>query len=282
MSGRPAEPDGELRHFDGDVGDASFREPSPDPFGDAEAHELMLEQSRPVTPPVWPPRPGIFAAVWPLYLLVGGIAAVAPFLSAKYVDDSIAMPAITAIVCAFMLGLTVLLPLVRLSQARSSDPAAESAMDAFSLLLPLQPLVWFLVVRPIGFGAWRVALLDLTLIGWTSLVAGIIAATLVRKGTNTSDSVRRTLGMGLILALQGAGPLLGVVIALLGSVPTPVLSTAAPAASVLALLSHPRDLVAPTEWMGIVVVWLLAAGVWWIVLAERRSVLRAGSDRALP
>lgn len=260
---------------------------APDPFGDAEA-AIDLNQERPERPArtdsggVWPPKPGIFAAVWPLYLLVGGLAGAAPFLSAKYVDDSIALPAVVSILSAFVLGLTVLLPLLRLSQTRSSDPVLESAMDAFSLLLPVQPLIWFTVVRPIGFGAGRVMAADLAIIGWTALVAGIVGLTLAQEESDRPDRARRTLGMILVVGLQGAGPGVFMVASWFGWEAPEALARFGPVGAVASILGQPRDPMPGAAWAPVASVWLLSLGVWWIALAERRNVLACGKRSGVP
>lgn len=249
----------------------------PDPFGDLE-YAAVPRVAAPRDREVWPPKPGIFAAVWPVYLLVGAVAAASPFLSAKYVDDSIALPAVRSIVSAFVIGLTVLLALLRLSQSRSSDPVVESAMDAFSLLLPVQPLIWFTVVRPIGLSADRVLATDLSMIGWTTLVAGVVGLTLARERGDPPDAARRMLGMLLVICLQCGGPAafaaarsvgLGVDQSLLGF---------GPVASVLGLLESPRSPVPAVAWIPVASVWFLSMGVWWIGLAERRKVIRGGES----
>lgn len=227
-------------------------------------------------PGVWPPKPGIFAAVWPVYLLLGAFAAASPFMSARYVDDTIALPAVRMIVAAFVLGLTVLLPLVRLSQSRSPDPVVESAMDAFSLLLPVQPVIWFTVVRPIDLDPWRVLATDLSMIGWTSLVAAIVGLTLARERSPKPDPVRRTLGMLLVLGLQGLGPGVAAILWAFGAGGIVPLEEFGPVASVVRLLGEPRSVVALESWTATAAVWLLSIGVWWIALAERRKVLSCG------
>jgi hypothetical protein len=254
---------------------------APDPFGDAESaielnEEMPQRPTRPDRAGVWPPKPGIFAAVWPLYLLVGGLAGAAPFMSAKYVDDSIALPAVVSILSAFVLGLTVMLPLLRLSQSRSSDPVLESAMDAFSLLLPVQPLIWFTVVRPIGFGAERVSAADLLIVGWTALVSGIVGLTLAQEVPERPDRVRRTLGMILVIGLQGAGPGVFMVASWFGWEAPEGISRFGPVGSVASILGQPRDPVPGVAWVPVASVWLLSMGGWWIALAERRNVLACG------
>ncbi len=257
---------------------------APDPFGDAESAVELNEEAvqRPTRAGVWPPKPGIFAAVWPLYLLVGGLAGAAPFLSAKYVDDSIALPAVVSILSAFVLGLTVMLPLLRLSQSRSSDPVLESAMDAFSLLLPVQPLIWFTVVRPIGFGAERVMAADLSIIGWTALVSGIVGLTLAQEGPARPDGVRRALAMVVVIGLQGAGPGAFMAMSWFGWHASEEISRFGPVGAVASILGRPRDPMPGIAWVPVASVWLLSMGVWWIALAERRNVLACGKRSGGP
>ncbi len=229
----------------------------------------------------WPPKPGVFVVIWPAYLLVGGIAAASPYLMARYVDDSIALPAIRFLLGTFVLGLTILLPMVRLSQRRSTDPIIEASMDAFSLLLPLQPLLWFMVVPPIAVRASRILAIDLHMAFWTMLVGAWVGLTLRhehRRGTG-ADAIRRMCAMAGIVAAQTLGPL-GVLVAISLGFDVPESSwMLSPCAGVLELASRPREPVSGEEWLGMGAVGLVAVGVWWTVLAERRSVLSGERHR---
>jgi hypothetical protein len=90
---------------------------APDPFGDAES-AIELNEEMPQRP-TRPDRAGGVASeagdlrggVAALPCWWGGLAGAAPFMSAKYVDDSIALPAVVSILSAFVLGLTVMLPI---------------------------------------------------------------------------------------------------------------------------------------------------------------------------
>lgn len=232
----------------------------------------------------WPPKPGVFVVLWPLFLLVGGAAAAAPHLMAKYVDDSIAMPAIRFILGTYALGLTVMLPMVRLSQRRSADPVLEGAMDAFSLLLPLQPLLWFTVAAPISVAASRVLAIDLAMIFWTAIVSGWVGVTVgheARRGERWNGT-RRSIAMGGIVAVQLIVPIgIGIALALGNEIGVGwwMLS---PVAGVIELAADPRDPVRVDGWVGVATLGLVAVGVWWIALAERRSVLSRERHQGSP
>lgn len=239
--------------------------------------DAYLASDRGVARP-WPPRPGVFVVVWPAYLLFGGLAAVSPYLLARYVDDSIALPAIRFLLAAFVLGLTVLLPMIRLSQRGSTDPVVEAAMDAFSLLLPLQPLLWFMAVPPIGVRVSRIVAIDLHMACWTLLIGAWVALTVryENRRETGADTIRRSAAMGGIVAAQLLAPL-GV--SLVGAVGVELprgVAMLSPGVGTLFLASTPRDPVSAEEWLGVGAIGLVAVGVWWTVLAERRSVLSGG------
>lgn len=254
---------------------------APPTFGDAFDGEALqnayLARARANERP-WPPKPGVFVALWPMYLLVAGFAAASPYLMARYADDSIVMPAIRFILCAFTIGLTVMLPMVRLSQRRSVDPVTEAGMDAFSLMLPVQPLIWFTVAPPIGNGFARVLAIDLTMCFWTAIIAGWVGITLTReiKRGESKDHVRRSAAMGGILAVQALVPVAAAVCASLGVAVHSGFWMLSPVSGVLHLGADPRSPVGDEEWLGVCSIGLVAVGVWWIALAERRSVLCLG------
>ncbi|MBX3317008.1 MAG: hypothetical protein KF902_09125 [Phycisphaeraceae bacterium] len=261
----------ELRGADG-------ASPADDSLADAEAlQNAYIARARSSERP-WPPKPGVFVALWPLYLLVAGIAAASPYLMARYADDSIVMPAIRFILCAYTIGLTVMLPMVRLTQHRSADPMLEAGMDAFSLMLPLQPLIWFTVAPPVGIGYARVLAIDLTMGFWTAIIAAWVAITLayeIKRG-ESQNHVRRSAAMAGILAVQTLAPLAVGVCASLGLAVHAGFWMLSPVSGVLHLGSDPRSPVGGEEWLGVCSIGLVAVGVWWIALAERRSVLCLG------
>lgn len=239
--------------------------------------DAYLASDRGVARP-WPPRPGVFVVLWPAFLIFGGLAAVSPYLLARYVDDSIALPAIRFLLAAFVVGLTVLLPMIRLSQRGSSDPVIEAAMDAFSLLLPLQPLLWFMAVPPIGVRVSRIVAIDLHMAFWTMLIGAWVALTLRyenQRGTG-ADTIRRPAAMGGIIASQLLAPLGVSLFGALGVELPRGVWMLSPAVGTLSLATSPRDPVSAEEWLGVGAIGLVAVGVWWTVLAERRSVLSGG------
>lgn len=232
----------------------------------------------------WPPKPGVFVVLWPLFLLIGGAVAAAPHVMAKYVDDSVAMPAIRFILGTYVVGLTVMLPMVRLSQRRSIDPVVEGAMDAFSMLLPLQPLLWFTVAAPISVSASRVLAIDLAMVFWTAIVAGWVGVTLAheaRRGEAT-NAIRRAVAMGGILAVQAIVPV-GIGVAMsMGMEVGPGVWVLSPVGGVIELAARPRETVELEAWIGVGALGLVAVGVWWIALVERRSVLSRERPRGSP
>lgn len=253
-------------------------------YGDIDIQQAYSDRSSDLAAP-WPPRPGIFVALWPLFLLGGGLAAVAPFVAARYVDEMLVDAAIRAILAAFMVGLSVMLPLVRLSQARSAEPLVEAAMDAFSLLLPIQPLLWFVVIRPLDWRAERLLAMDLHMAAWTAIVMLLVGVTIDREraaGACRPDTARRTVAMVGILLLQAIGPGFVVLCSAMEIAAPRSALAGSPVVGLLELCRSPRSPLSTEQWLGVWALCGVAASGWWIAWANRRSVLseRLGKETA--
>lgn len=230
----------------------------------------------------WPPKPGVFVALWPAFLLVGCLLAAAPFIAARYVDTLIVDGTIRGLLCAFAVGLCVLMPLVRLSQSRSSRPLLESAMDAFSLLLPLQPLIWFAVVRPVDWRMDRILALDLHLIIHAALVAFISGITLAHEGPGTApDRVRRTLAMVGIVSLQLIPLASHALLNAVGLPPPESLRALSCVGGVIQLAGSPYEPVRLADWLGLLGLANIVAASWWIGAFFRGSVKHQSGAQAV-
>lgn len=221
----------------------------------------------------WPPKPGVFVALWPAFLLVGCLLAAAPFIAARYVDTLIVDGTIRGLLCAFAVGLCVLMPLVRLSQSRSSRPMLESAMDAFSLLLPLQPLIWFAVVKPVDWRMDRILAIDIHLIIHAALVAFASGITLAHEPPGTApDRPRRTLAMAGIVSLQFIPLAAYALLNAVGVRPPESLTILSGVGGVIQLAGTPYEPVRLADWLGLLGLANIVAASWWIGAFCRGSV----------
>jgi hypothetical protein len=156
-------------------------------------------------------EPRGFALLWSCYLLAACILALFRPASRWSFDPQQVRSSCVLLLALILLGFAVFWPLVRLSQARPRVPSRAAAVD---LLIVLGPTA--AVLAPMGFltrwsGATVVAL-ALATFSWGMLFGGAMAAFGRASGTAS-----RALAMGACLALAGAGPLTGLLLASLAA-----------------------------------------------------------------
>lgn len=160
------------------------------------------------------PRP--LALVWTLYLLGACAITLGTLMYSGVFGPDVCRPVTRQLLALVAMGLCVMWPMIRLSQAASlAHPARALVRDAAVLIAPAQMLVW-----PQGFAwlsAWPwsvVAALSAWMLVWPMLVAGLLAvaassAAVGRPGrttlTPTQHAGRAALMLGF-LALALAGP----------------------------------------------------------------------------
>lgn len=153
-------------------------------------------------------EPRGFALLWSCYLL--GACVISLFTPAARWSFDVQQIrwSCALLVTLMLLGVSVVWPLLRLSQIPARGPSRAAAVD---LLLVLAPMV--AIVAPMAFltrWAGAVALaLGTVVASWTLLYGGVIAAC-----ARTRSGAFRALSMLLCLALAGAAPL---AVALFGS-----------------------------------------------------------------
>jgi hypothetical protein len=117
-------------------------------------------------------EPRLFALLWSLYLFGAALTTVMqiPVLGASEIRFVRSHGQMLLLLIA--IGLTLLWPLVRLSQARPRRPAIASLIDLVALLAPVQAVIWPL--KWLGNWSWEVtAGVNLLLVSWTFLVGAL-------------------------------------------------------------------------------------------------------------
>lgn len=171
------------------------------------APDLDLFGHTPKGRPDWSHRrgePRLFAILWMVYLMAASGVMLAGVAAANAISPSVTRPAATAMLIAAMIGVTVLWPMVRLSQAAPERPVRAVAGDLLVMLPPAYALVlpqafWFLSSWPIGV----VLAIGGAFTAWGVLVGGVLAVALlaVRRGG-------RTAWMLVFLAITLGAPVL--------------------------------------------------------------------------
>lgn len=154
-------------------------------------------------PPPLPRGLILLASLWLIGSWLVSIGAQRPLQpsSASYT------PGVRGMLLSVALGLVVAWPLLRLSRGVGPQPLRSVALDLAVLIALIQVVVWPLrLVTPWGLA--RTAAIDLALVAWTLVIAGVIA------GFGGLGGRGRTVGMVLCLALIGVIPLVNGVIPL--------------------------------------------------------------------
>lgn len=161
---------------------------------------------KPKGPDPWPHRrgePRAFAVFWILYLLGSTIVSLGPAWSLGAPSYETYRPAASTLMVLCGVGLLLLWPMVRLSQAPPRYPLRAVIGDLIVLLLPLAA-----VVLPQAFPfmtGWpmRVAgAVMLVFTGWAFAVGGVLLFVL----SGSATAVARAGAMALIVAASLAGP----------------------------------------------------------------------------
>lgn len=180
-------------------------------------------------------EPRLFTLFWAVYLMsaalltIFGTRALAPPAVAQYRFGCQSMLLLTAV------GITVLWPVTRLSQAAPARPGRAAAMDLAAVLLPVQAVVWpmpFLTRWPFEV----IGALALLLTTW-----GVVAACTIATGVRGRTLGSRTTAMAALLVAALAGPAVmsGYALFAVGSEPPRFWAWLSPFVGVYALTESP-------------------------------------------
>ncbi len=177
------------------------------------ATELAAESAPEITVDRWAHRraePRPLALLWTIFLALSTMICLASLAARGATSYESYRPAARSLLTIVAIGLTVLWPMVRLSQSPARSPiAAWVWKDLVVLLLPAQAVIWpqvffFLAKWPTEVVGCVSAMLS----AWAILTGALLAwaSTLVRR--EALESPRRASFMLIVLALVAVGPLL--------------------------------------------------------------------------
>lgn len=209
-------------------------------------------------------EPRLLVLLWAVYLLAASTATILRMPDVGFVEPRFVQAAARTLVLLVALGLTVLWPMVRLSQTSPRRPALAAAVDLIALAAPLTAVLW--PVTWLGGWGWDVtASLLAMLVAWGGVMAAVVAA-----GTVT-PSGRRRAGWALALVIAVLiGPAAAGVLSGTG-VDTRWMLYASPLTAVYALTTEPGGqipvMTGPEWWSALGPGGLAAAG--WALVAVR-------------
>jgi hypothetical protein len=164
-------------------------------------------------------EPRVFALAWTIFLFAATITTFVAAQRAGIGDRALVRAAARMLVFASAAGVTVLWPMVRLSQWPDPRPVGGTARDLLVMLAPVQAMIWpqamwWLARWPVPV----VASVDALLVAWGVLVGGVLACAqacrlrrMYRSGLDQgamSSAARGGVGwMVVFIALACAGSL---------------------------------------------------------------------------
>jgi hypothetical protein len=228
-------------------------------------------------------EPRLFAFFWTFYVLLAVAGSVTWLARAGVVTPGTYGPAARIMLVAVGVGMVVLWPMTRLSQASPDrNPILSTLFDLAVVQLPLQMVIWPLYV----LASWPkdiVYAVSALMGAWGVLAGGLLALALAGKSVTMIRDPRlsaRAAWMVLFLALVLAGPLARAVLdsRAQGAAAPEWLPMASPITAIAALTGHgligPGAPVSVAQWDAIV--GTLSAGVFvWALAAARRGLSAA-------
>jgi len=207
-------------------------------------------------------EPRVLVLLWAVYLLAASTATILRMPDVGFVEPRFVQAAARTLVLLVGLGLTVLWPMVRLSQASPSRPALAAAVDLIALGAPLGAVLW--PVTWLGGWGWEVtASLVAMLVGW-----GVAMAVVVAAGTATHSGARRAGWAVVVVVAVVLGPVAAVALSGTG-LSTRWMFYASPLTAVYALTTEPGGqlpvMTGPEWWSALAPAGLAAVGWVWVV-----------------
>jgi hypothetical protein len=160
------------------------------------------------------PRP--LAFFWSMFLAVATLIALGSVAATGIVTHDVYRPAVRSVLALIAVGLTVLWPMMRLSQTiPASRTRAWIAKDIVVLLAPTQAVIWPQGFFFLAWWPWSVVAALAALLGaWTILIGAMLAIACDRIGV--SGRAPRARWMGGIVFAAIAGPIVAI-----GTLPAP-------------------------------------------------------------
>jgi hypothetical protein len=162
--------------------------PPPEPSIGAGPPEVPPE---PPPPPAGPPptpkkksdpwahrrgEPRIFAFVWTVYLFLATAATMLSTVAKGFPGPEVMRPAARVLLLTVALGIALVWPVIRLSQARDRSPVSATAQDLFVVLIPIQAVVWPQSLWWLAHWPLRVVAAEASLLAaWALVIGGALA-----------------------------------------------------------------------------------------------------------
>ncbi len=204
-------------------------------------------------------EPRTLVLLWTVYLFVGGLITVFSVRMLGPMQAGLFRPTTRMFLALAAVGLTVLWPMVRLSQESPRRPLRATLMDAAALLLPTQAVIW--PTKLLTRWDWDiVAGVSLLLISWTALVSAIVA-----MGVSRRPGPARTWWMLLCLVFVAGAPVYLMLQALTGAVPRSELWLGSPLTALFLLTDAPSGLtprMTADEWVAVFAPLFAGAALW--------------------
>lgn len=210
-------------------------------------------------------EPRIFALFWSAYLMIASLTTLFAIRSTTIPKTEQYSWGAAALLTCIMLGIGILWPLCRLTQAPPKHALGATLADIVVLLLPVQAIIWPLPV--LTFWSFQlVTTIALMSISWTALISAIIAWAIPSR-----DALTRIVAMSLCLAIVGTAPLFSIWWLATGhpAPPPESMMLASPFTAIWALLQSPSNwspIVTDTERLAAIAP-LVPASIVWIALA---------------
>ncbi len=155
-------------------------------------------------------EPRLLVLCWAVYLLAASGATIMRLPRIGFADPRFVQSSARLLILLIAVGLTVLWPMVRLSQASPRKPMTAALVDLVALLAPLAAVLW--PVTWLGRWDWRVTAAVLALLAaWGFLLSAVIAvgtrggSALGRIGWAAVCAMVVVLGPTIALILSGTG-----------------------------------------------------------------------------
>lgn len=285
------------------------RAPDPVPAGPPKALEQSAPSSESLSPPGvavdrWAHRraePRPLALLWTIFLALSTMICLASLAARGATSYESYRPAARSLLTIVAIGLTVLWPMVRLSQSPARGAVAAWVWkDLLVLLLPAQAVIWpqaffFLAKWPTDVVGCVSAMLS----AWAILTGALLAwaSTLVRRAS--LEKSRRAWFMLMVLGMVSTGPLLSLPFRASGragdsSATFEIWSMTSPVTAVFELTrdrlwtGQPARIVVEHWWaVGVVALSALFAWICYGLWSQTRSdrdflSLTSGDSRAIP
>lgn len=217
-------------------------------------------------------EPRVFTLLWSIYLLIAAILTVFGVRFIGMSDTGMFRPSMQSMFMLTAVGIGVLWPMARLSQASPRKPRTAGLADILAIAIPAQAVVW--PSKLLTSWSWEVTGgVALMLATWSILIGALVAT-----GTVRAPGLGRTLWMLACLALVAGAPAVMMLASLVFSVSPPEAGwLASPITAPFALTDAPSGLSPAMErqdWAAAIFPGLIG-GVWWVWLGST-ALLRTG------